>query len=368
MLYISRLFQLKMDDIIDNTQFIKGRGAQSNPINPFTNEIKEFSYQEFIDEDNPLNKTRYLETYPKTIVNSIKSPDVPFNYGINPYQGCEHGCVYCYARNTHPFWGYSAGLDFEKVILVKKTAPQLLRQKLSSRSWSGEPIMLAGNTDCYQPIEKKMEITRQLLEVFLEFKNPVAMITKNKLMLRDLDLLKQLNDQQLLRARVSLNTIDDSLRQKLEPRASSVKTRLELIRSLSQEGIKVGVMAAPIIPGLNDTELFSLVKKVAEIGAIDINYIMVRLNGDVKQIFEEWLEVTYPDRKEKVMNLIAAAHGGKHNDSRFGTRMRGEGKYVEMIASQFKLAKQKYIPAYDEIVFDRDAFQKRKDPQLNLFN
>jgi len=357
-----------MGEYIDNIHFIKGRGAQSNPVNPFTNELKEFSHQEYIDPDNPKTKTRYLETFPKTIVNPIKSPDVPFSFGINPYQGCEHGCVYCYARNTHPYWGYSAGLDFERVIMVKKTAPELLRKKLSSKSWSGDPIMIAGNTDCYQPIEKKMEITRKLLEVFLEFKNPVAMITKNKLMLRDLDILKKLNQQQLLRVRVSLNTINESLRLKLEPRASSVKTRLGLIKSLTNAGIPVGVMAAPIIPGLNDTELFSLVKKVAEIGAVDINYIMVRLNGDVKQIFEEWLEATYPDRKQKVMNLIASAHGGKHNDSRFGKRMRGEGKYVDMVASQFKLAKQKFIPRVEEIPFNRDAFHKKKNPQLTLFN
>ncbi len=300
-------------------------------------------------------------------MNSIKSPDVPFSFGVNPYQGCEHGCVYCYARNTHPYWGYSAGLDFERAILVKKSAPDLLRKKLSSKSWNGDPIMLAGNTDCYQPIEKKLEITRQLLEIFLEYKNPVGLITKNRLMLRDLDILTKLHDHQLLKVSVSLNTIDDSLRRKLEPRASSVATRLQLIQSLSSAGIPVRVMAAPIIPGLNDAELFSLVQKVADIGAVDVNYIIVRLNGDVKQIFEEWLDVYFPDRKQKVMNLIAEAHGGKHSDSRFGTRMRGEGKYVEMIAHQFKLAKQKFFGEVEDITYDRSVFHKNKYPQLNLF-
>lgn len=367
-MYIGRLFQSFNAEIIDNTSFIKGRGAQSNPVNPFTNEIKEFSHQEYVDEDNPLNKTKYLETFPKSIVNSIPSPDVPFSFGINPYQGCEHGCVYCYARNTHPYWGYSAGLDFERVILVKKSAPELLRKKLSSKSWNGDPIMFAGNTDCYQPIEKKLEITRQLLEVFLEFKNPVALISKNKLMLRDLDILQKLHEHQLLKVSVSLNTINDSLRQKLEPRASSVATRLQLIQTLSSVGIPVRVMAAPIIPGLNDAELFSLVQKVAELGAVDVTYIIVRLNGDVKQIFEEWLEQVYPDRKQKVMNLIAEAHGGTHNDSRFGMRMRGEGKYIEMIAHQFKLAKQKFFGDIQDFPYNRSAFQKKKYPQLDLFN
>jgi len=275
--------------------------------------------------------------------------------------------VYCYARNTHPYWGYSAGLDFESVIMVKKNAPKLLRKKFSSKNWVGDPVMFSGNTDCYQPIEKKLQITRQLLHIFLEFKNPVGLITKNKLLLRDLDIIAELNANQLLRVAVSLNTLNDDLRSKLEPRASSVQTRLELIGRLSDMGIPVTVMVAPVIPGLNDSEVFSLVKKVSELGARNANYIMVRLNGDVKAIFEDWLEKTFPDRKQKVMNFIAASHGGKHNDSRFGTRMRGEGQYVDMIDAQFKLAKQKFLAGREIPEFNRELFRQHKNPQLSLW-
>jgi len=296
------------------------------------------------------------------------SPDIVMDYSVNPYQGCEHGCVYCYARNTHNYWGYSAGLEFESVILVKKSAPELLDKKLSSKSWNGEPIMFSGNTDCYQPIEKKMEITRQLLEVCLKHKNPVGLITKNRLMLRDLDVLTKLNNEGLLKVSVSINTLDDELRRKLEPRASSIKTRLELIRKLSEVDIPVNVMMAPVIPGLNDTDIFSLVKEVAKLGARDAKYIIVRLNGDVKAIFEEWLEKTFPDRKNKVLNLIAAAHGGKHSDSRFGKRMRGEGNYVENLNAQMKLAKSKYMKDRFLPAYNLEAFHKNRNPQLSLFD
>lgn len=289
------------------------------------------------------------------------------NFGINPYQGCEHGCVYCFARNTHPYWGYSAGLDFESVILVKKNAPSLLKKKLSSKSWMGEPVMFSGNTDCYQPIEKKLKISRQCLQIFLDFKNPVGLITKNKLMLRDLDIIQELHKDNLVHVAVSINTLDDDLRSKLEPRASTVKTRLELIETLSKAGIPVKAMLAPIIPGLNDSEIFSLVRHVAELGARDASYIIVRLNGDIKEIFEDWLTKTFPDRKNKVMNFIAAAHGGQHNDSRFGTRMRGEGKYVEMIGHQFKLARQKFMKDRQIPPLNKDLFKRLRNPQLSLW-
>ena len=356
-----------MDEKIDS-QFIKGRGAQFNPVNPFSSEIKEHSHEEYIDPDNPNYKTRYLETFPKTIINKVPSPDVPMNFGINPYQGCEHGCVYCFARNTHPFWGYSAGIDFEQMILTKMNAVQLLKKELSARSWKGDPVMFSGNTDCYQPIEKKLELTRELLRVFLEFRNPVGLVTKNKLLLRDLDIIKELNHHNLVQVAVSINTLDDGLRQKLEPRASSTQARLELIEQLSNANIPVKVLLAPIIPGLNDTEVFKLVEEVANRGALSASHIIVRLNGDIKAIFEDWLEKIFPYRKQKVMNLIAAAHGGKHNDSRFGTRMRGEGKYVEVIHQQVAMAKQKFMPNRKLPEFDLTAFGKRRNPQMSLFS
>ena len=329
--------------------------------------IKTHDHEVYLDEDNPSQKTKYLLTHPKTIVNKINSPDIKMNYGVNPYQGCEHGCVYCYARNTHPYWGYSAGLEFESVIMVKASAPALLAKKLSSKSWKGDPIMFSGNTDCYQPIERKYKLTRQMLELCLTHKNPVGIITKNSLLLRDLDIIEEMNQDQLVMVSVSLNTLDDAFRQKLEPRASSVKTRLLLIEKLCEAGIPVNVMFSPVIPGLNDHEVFSFIKTIADLGASSAKYIMVRLNADVKTIFEDWLTKTFPNKKKKVMNLIAAAHGGKHSDSRFKTRMRGEGKYVESINQQFHIAMKKYMHDRQMPELNQSLFRRYKGGQLDLF-
>jgi len=354
-----------MVDISD--KIIKGRGAQTNTSNLFHALQQEYVYESYIDEDLSQNKTKYIYTYPKTIVNKVPSPDVPLSHSMNPYQGCEHGCVYCYARNTHTYWGYSAGLDFETVILVKKNAAELLRKKLLSKSWTGEPIMLSGNTDCYQPLEKKLKVTRKLLHVMYEMRNPVGIITKNKLALRDLDIMKKLSEEQLFRAVVSITSFNDELRKKLEPRASTIASRFELVRKLSEHGIHVTIMMAPIIPGLNDTHIFKLLQKAADAGAQSASYTMIRLNGDVKEIFEDWLTKFFPDRKEKVMNLIAEIHGGQHKDSRFKTRMRGEGTYAKMIGEQFSMAKRKYFNSIHDFEWNRDAFKQKRNPQLSLF-
>jgi DNA repair photolyase len=288
-------------------------------------------------------------------------------YSMNPYQGCEHGCVYCYARNTHPYWGYSAGIDFEAVILVKKNAPALLHKRLVSKKWDGSPIMMSGNTDCYQPVERKMQLTRRMLEVMERFGNPVGLVTKSQLILRDLDILERLAAKRLVRAAISLNTLDEDFRRVLEPRAASVESRLKTIRSLRAAGIPVHVLAAPIIPGLNDHEVFDLVKAAGEAGANGASYIVARLNGDVARIFEDWLEKYYPERRDKVMGRIAEVHGGQVNDSRFNLRMKGEGKYADHLSDQFRLARKKFLPEEEDIGFDRHLYSQLKQPQLSLF-
>ncbi|WP_237586929.1 PA0069 family radical SAM protein [Pontibacter russatus] len=304
--------------------YLKGRGAQYKPANPYRKQEYVAAHVEGLDEPMLSNThTEFLTERPKTVVNKVESPDLGIGYSLNPYQGCEHGCVYCYARNTHQYWGYGAGLDFERKIIVKEDAPQTLARQLESKNWQVMPIMLAGNTDCYQPIEAKKKLTRQILEVLLQYRHPVSIITKNALILRDLDLLAELNKLGLVHVNISITTLDEKLRQKLEPRTASAAKRLEVVRQLSTAGLPVNVMVAPIIPGLNDSEIPAILKQAAEAGACNAAYTIVRLNGSVGPIFEDWIRQTFPDRAEKVLKQIADCHGGQMNDSRFGTRMRG---------------------------------------------
>ncbi len=299
--------------------------------------------QEDADELNQLaERTEAIEVKQKTIVNPVKSPDVGMDFSLNPYQGCEHGCAYCYARPTHEYWGYEAGLDFEKKILVKTNAAEVLRNTLQTKKWIVKPISLSGNTDCYQPLERKYQITRKLLEVFLEFRHPVGIITKNALILRDLDILKALASFGLVHVAISLTTLNEELRRKMEPRTASVHKRLETIQNLSHARIPVMVMMAPIIPSLNSHEILPLAKKVAEAGAKSIGYTMLRLNGPVADVFEDWLLTHLPDRKERILNQVRSTHGGNLSDSRFGARMKGEGEVAAMVKRQFNLARKKY--------------------------
>lgn len=345
-------------------RYLRGRGAQINPANPYEERIRDI--HPVIDEDISTG-TKYLETHPKTILNKVESPDIGLAWSMNPYQGCEHGCVYCYARNTHPYWGYSAGLEFESVILVKKNAPQLLREKLRSKNWEPMPIMLAGNTDCYQPIEKKLRITRQILEILWEYRHPVGMITKNSLILRDADILEKMAQHDLVKVSVSITSLDETLRQKLEPRTATSGRRLETVRELSSRGVPVNVMVAPIIPGLNEHEIFNIVEAGAQAGARTAHHVVVRLNGDVRAIFEDWLEKNFPDRAAKVINKISSMHGGKTNDSRFHTRMRGEGEIAAIIGEQMKLAKRKYMAGRSMPDYNTELFRTHRDRQLSLF-
>jgi DNA repair photolyase len=347
---------------------IKGRGSQLNTKNRFLKKELVAEHIEGLDEQYDLNrKTEYYYEHPKKIINGNDSPDVA-EFSMNPYQGCEHGCVYCYARNVHEYWGFSAGMDFEQKIIIKPEAPQLLEKDLSKKSWQPSMIMLSGNTDCYQPVERKMQLTRRMLEVLLKFRNPVGIITKNSLILRDIDLLKELAALKLVTVMVSLTTLDEDLRQKMEPRTATSVNRLKVVETLNANGIPCGVMTAPIIPGLNSHEIPMLIKKAGESGAVGAGYTIVRLNGAVGAIFTDWIKKTFPDRAEKVLNQIAEVHGGQINDSRFGVRMRGEGKIAEAIRQLFKSSVKKHLagrgfPEYDYSIFNRDAGK----PQMSLF-
>lgn len=345
---------------------IKGRGAQINTHNPFdalasSNKVNTFDDPEF------EVRTKITKVFPKSIVNKVDSPDVPMDYSINPYQGCEHGCVYCYARNSHTYWGYSAGLDFETQIMVKQNAVALLRKKLQSKSWKGLPIMLSGNTDCYQPIEKTFQITRKLLETFREFGHPVGIITKNSMIQRDLDILTDLNKYNLVSVVISINTIEDEVRKRLEPRTATIAKRLATIKTLSDAGIPVMALAAPIIPGLTDHTALPLAKACAEAGARRMGHIMVRLNGDVAEIFTDWIQKVFPDRADKVLSQIRSMHGDKLNDSEWGRRMRGEGPFAEIIHQQFKVAQEKYFPKQKEFSYNLERYMQLKRPQMSLF-
>ncbi len=351
--------------------FLKGRGAQINPGSRFEKHQHDGQPVDWAlveaDWEQPDLPTEYLETHPKTILNKVESTDIPMEWSLNPYQGCEHGCIYCYARNTHPYWGFSAGLDFERKILVKRNAAELLEQELKKKSWQASTVMFAGNTDVYQPAERRFRITRACLEVFWKYRHPVGLITKNSLILRDLDLLKQLASENLLSVAISITTLNEELRQFLEPRTASVRQRLRTVETLTAEGIPVFVMMAPIIPGLNDHEILPLAKKVAELGALGIGHGMVRLNGDVGLLFEDWIRKALPDRADKVLNQIRSTHGGHLHDYRPGTRMRGEGKIAEIVHAQFRLAREKFFKDRKMPKLNCELHEQFKTQQLRLF-
>lgn len=359
---------ISMASIVENNYF-KGRGAQINTHNKFFKQqyVQEFS--EVLDEPFLENeKTEIIYTYPKTIINKVDSPDIGLGYSLNPYQGCEHGCIYCYARNSHEYWGYSAGLDFEQKIIVKQNAVEVLEKQFSSKNWQPMPIMLSGNTDCYQPIEKKLEITRRILQTCLKFKHPVSVITKNALILRDIDILTELAANNLVHVMVSVTGTDENVRQKLEPRTATYKNRFKVLQVLAANQIPCGVMVAPIIPGINNHEIPAVIEQAAKAGAIAAGYTIVRLNGAIGPIFKDWLLKTFPDRANKVWNQICDSHGGNVNDSRFGVRMRGEGKMAESIKLLFNLSKKRYMPAADKFEFNLKSFNhKAGKSQLSLF-
>ncbi len=350
-----------------NQEYLMGRGAQFNSSNKFEKYLLSKDFEEGIDDwELKAEKTTFIEAEAKTIVNKVESPDVNMVYSLNPYQGCEHGCIYCYARNSHEYWGFSAGIDFEQKIIVKKDAPDLFRKFLKKKSWQAQPISLSGNTDCYQPCERKYKLTRQILEIALQYKQPVSLISKNALMLRDKDILQEMAKYNLVSIYVSITSLNEDLRQKLEPRTTTAKQRLRVIEELAKVGVPMGVMAAPLIPGLNDIELPAILKASAIAGATGAGYTVVRLNGSIGIIFEDWLRKNFPDRFEKVWHQIQDCHLGNINDSRFGERMRGTGKFASLISDTFKLQCK-----INKLNFERTALNtslfKVPTAQLNLF-
>jgi DNA repair photolyase len=357
---------------LENSLKVRGRGAQKNVHNRFLEDAHELraDFLEYCHKEGEVadkNSTKYINVFPKTIVNKVTSPDVGMEYSLNPYQGCEHGCIYCYARNSHEFWGFSAGLDFERKILVKRNAAELLEKTLRKKSWKVNTIVLSGNTDCYQPAEKELKITRSLLEVFLKYKHPVAIITKNALVLRDLDILKQLAKDDLIAVNISITSLSEETRRVLEPRTVSIKKRLETVKTLTENGIPVNVMIAPIIPSINSHEILPLAKKVSEYGANSIAFTVVRLNGAIGEIFTDWIRKTMPDKAEKVLHQIASCHGGTLSDNRFGHRMRGEGKIAEQLHSLMRLAKLKYFKDKTYPRLNTTLHEQYKSGQYSLF-
>jgi DNA repair photolyase len=349
------------------TEIIKGRGAQLNTANKFhTNSFEAELDDRIIEEDlHPNPKTQYFTENPKKILSTFDSTDLG-NRGqsINPYQGCEHGCIYCYARNSHEYWGFSAGIDFETKIMVKHNAPALLEQLFQKKTWQSSVIEVSGNTDCYQPAEKKFEITRKMLQLFLKYRNPIGIITKNALVTRDIDILSELAKLKLVHIYISITSLDEDLRQKMEPRTVTSKQRLKVIEKLTQAGIPVGVMTAPIIPGLNNHEIPNIIKAAADHGALTAGYTVVRLNGAIGGIFEDWIHKHFPDRAQKVLHQIKECHGGSLNDSRWGTRITGEGNYAENIRQMHSLAKKKYMADRKMPEYDLTVFRKLGQPTL----
>jgi DNA repair photolyase len=347
-----------------------GRGAQGNISSRFMKNQTEADLENYgwrDEEDMTSLKTQFLVDNSRTIVAQNDSPDVGFTYSANPYRGCEHGCIYCYARPTHEFFNLSAGLDFESKIFVKHEAPKLLREKLLSKSWKGDTIFFSGVTDCYQPVERKLQLTRSCMEVLLEFRNPVALITKNQLIRRDIDLFKQMAEYNGVIVFLSITSLNPDLIRVMEPRTSLPELRLRAIEELAQAGVPVGVNAAPLIPGLTDHELPAILKAASEAGARYAGYTPVRLPLSVGPLFSEWLEVHAPDKKNKVLNSIRSIRDGQMNDANFGSRMQGKGVRADALHEIFDLFTKKYGLNRMEMNLSSASFRKVTD-QLTLFD
>lgn len=345
------------------------RGAGFDPPNRFVGVHREADPDSDLDPtEEPLPRTQFLPDQSQSALTRNDSPDIGFTWSLNPYRGCEHGCIYCYARPTHEYLGFSAGLDFESRIMVKHEAPRLLREELSSRRWMPDVIALSGVTDCYQPVERKLGITRRCLEVLAEFRNPVGLVTKNSLVTRDVDLLAELARHRATLVMVSLTTLDVGLRSILEPRTSPPAARLRAIRCLADAGIPVGVMVAPVIPAVNDHEIPHLLAAAAAAGATFAGKVVLRLPLAVAPLFEDWLERHFPDRREKVLGQLRSMRGGRLNDPGFGTRMRGEGLFAEQISQLFHVGCRKAGLATRAPELSTAAFRRVETGQGELFD
>lgn len=341
----------------------RGRGSQLAPPNRFETTTRLNDWEQIEQDDDFLDSlkslpTEYLPDNSRSVVTQNDSPDVSFRYSLNPYRGCSHGCSYCYARPGHEYLGFNAGLDFETKILVKHDAPQLLRDFLAKPSWQSETIAMSGVTDPYQPAEREFKLTRACLEVAAEHHQAISIISKNALIVRDLDILRRLAAENLVHVNLSITTLDHELARTMESRTSTPAARLRAVRALSEAGVPVRVMVAPIIPGLNDSEIPAILTAASEAGATTANFTLLRLPLSVKPVFLEWLERTQPLRKAKIEALIRGARDGKLSDSTFGSRMRGTGEVAKQIEQIFRVFKQKLgldrdLPAYDFFRFER---------------
>ncbi len=346
-----------------------GRGAQKKLNNKFERLQRNREWNDGdADEYHDRGKTSFTAVHPKTIINKVNSPDLGLMYSMNPYQGCEHGCIYCYARNSHEYWGLGAGLDFETKIMIKRNAASLLEEHLRKPQWEANTIMLSGNTDCYQPIESKEQITRRILEVFWKYKHPVGVITKNALIQRDSDILQDLASKQLTSVLISITSLQEEVRRLLEPRTASVKQKLKTIEVLRSKNVPVQLMLGPVIPGLNDHEIFSIAEAAANHGAQGMVFTVVHLNGHIGELFTNWIHQAFPSKAKKVLSLIRQMHNGKLNDSRWGIRKRGEGELASMIHRQISLAKAVHFNNVEPIpAMNLELHKLHKSNQLNLF-
>ncbi len=347
---------------------LKGRGAAENPAGRFEkfDYVPEAEIWE-TDDPRPPRKTQFFKDTSRSVIAYNRSPDIPFEASLNPYRGCEHGCIYCYARPSHEYLGLSAGLDFESKIFVKYDAPRLLRQTLMSRAWRPQTIAISGNTDPYQPAERHFQLTRQCLQVLAEFRNPAGVITKNDLVTRDIDVLRELAAYGAVSVAISITTLDGELARRMEPRAATPQRRLVAIEQLAAAGIPVAVMTAPIIPGLNDHEIPQILTAAAAAGATCAAYVMLRLPHGIKDLFRNWLARHYPERKEKVLNRIRDVRGGKLNNPNFGERMRGEGIYADQVNHMFQLACRRLGLNQRRTGLSTAAFRRPGAEQLTLF-
>lgn len=333
----------KLDYIINMPDRIQGRGASYNPQNRFERLKIDYTSEDFEPfEEKQKVETIYYHDSTRSILAKNDSPDVPFTFSVNPYRGCEHGCIYCYARPSHEWLGFSAGLDFETRILVKMDAPKLLAEAFADPKFEPQVIAMCGNTDCYQPVERKLKLTRGCLEQFLQFRNPVGVITKNSLVTRDIDVLQDLAREKLVHVTLSITSLDAKLISKMEPRTATPQNRLNAVKTLSDAGIPVGVNVAPIIPGLTDSEIPEIIKRAADHGAKSAAYIIMRLPYAVKELFVEWVQREFPEKADKVLNRIREVRGGNLSDPNFHTRMTGEGELANVIRTLFENSCKKY--------------------------
>jgi DNA repair photolyase len=352
-------------------QQFKGRGAVSNPAVRFDALSLEQTHDGWYEEETAVHLSEtVLPDSARSIITTNDSPDVGFDRSINPYRGCSHGCVYCFARPTHAYLGLSPGLDFETKLFYKVDAVKLLEAELSKPRYVCKPIALGINTDGYQPLEKRLQVTRGILTVLARCRHPVSIVTKGSLVLRDLDLLTDLAQHRLVSVTISLTSLTNDIKRTLEPRAASPQARLRVIQQLAQAGIPVGVLLAPVIPAITDHEMEDMLAAAKEAGASRAGYVLLRLPHEVKILFREWLAEHYPDRAKHVMSLINQTRGGKDYDSKFGQRMSGTGPYAELLRTRFELARRKcgFEPASRLHELATDSFRPpaTDQPQLSL--